>query len=222
MPFSMSWSNGSIGQLSRTSLHSTATQCMPHLLPGRLRHRRPHGMRGELCSPLFLGDVAHRKPKPLPLDAHDDQAETGPGVEPTMEQAQFRRAAEVGGSRARRGVGGRGRSVPPALPGDLPAHLQCAPQHRLHPRPCLMPPGGRGPRGADMEGDSWTRQEARRRAASMSLGADATAAGLGHSTLVSPGAAPRLTRPGTGRRRPSQNLPAPFDSPHHSRMIRSP
>jgi hypothetical protein len=51
---------------------------------------------------LALIDVTQRKPEPLPLDAHDDQAEASPGVEPTMEQRQLRRGgweleeAEVG------------------------------------------------------------------------------------------------------------------------------
>jgi hypothetical protein len=36
--------------------------------------------------------VADREPEALTLDAHDDQAETGPGVEPVVQQPQLRRA----------------------------------------------------------------------------------------------------------------------------------
>jgi len=35
--------------------------------------------------------VTQREPESLPLDAHDDQAETGPGVESAVEQAQLGR-----------------------------------------------------------------------------------------------------------------------------------
>jgi len=36
--------------------------------------------------------VAEREPEPLPLDAHDDQAETGPRIELAVEQPQLGRA----------------------------------------------------------------------------------------------------------------------------------
>jgi hypothetical protein len=42
----------------------------------------------------WLGDMAQREPEPLPLDAGDDQAEPGPGVEPAMEQPQLGHAAD--------------------------------------------------------------------------------------------------------------------------------
>jgi hypothetical protein len=51
-----------------------------------------------------------------------------------------------------------GGSVPPPVPCDLPAHLQGAAGQRLHFRPCLVAPGGRGD-GADEEWDSYPRQE---------------------------------------------------------------
>ena len=41
--------------------------------------------------PLPVGDVAQREPEPLPLDAHDEQAEAGPGVEPAVQGAAARR-----------------------------------------------------------------------------------------------------------------------------------
>jgi hypothetical protein len=43
----------------------------------------------EVRPPLVLCDVAEREPEPLALDAHDDQAEPGPGVEPAVEQPQL-------------------------------------------------------------------------------------------------------------------------------------
>ena len=60
-------------------------------------------MRRELRPPLALGEVGEREPEPLPLDAHDDQAEAGPGVEPAMQELQLgcarreMREAERGG-----------------------------------------------------------------------------------------------------------------------------
>jgi hypothetical protein len=33
--------------------------------------------------------MAQREPERLPLDAHDDQAEPGPGVEPAVHQLQL-------------------------------------------------------------------------------------------------------------------------------------
>jgi len=41
---------------------------------------------------LALGDVAQRESEPLPLDAHDDQADAGPGVEPAVQELQLGRA----------------------------------------------------------------------------------------------------------------------------------
>jgi len=49
-------------------------------------------MRHECRPPLALGDVGQREPEPVPLDAHDDQAEAGPGVEPAVQSPQLRRA----------------------------------------------------------------------------------------------------------------------------------
>jgi hypothetical protein len=49
-------------------------------------------MRGEVCSPCALGDVAARQPELLPLDVGDDQAEAGPGIEPSVEEPQLGRA----------------------------------------------------------------------------------------------------------------------------------
>ena len=37
--------------------------------------------------------MAEREPEPLTLDAYDDQAEAGSGVEPAVEEPQLRRAA---------------------------------------------------------------------------------------------------------------------------------
>ena len=49
-------------------------------------------MRRELGTPFTIRDVTHREPEPLPLDAYDDQAETGPRVEPPVKQPQLGRA----------------------------------------------------------------------------------------------------------------------------------
>jgi hypothetical protein len=38
---------------------------------------------------LVFADVAQREPEPLTLDAHDDEAEAGPGVEPAVQQTQL-------------------------------------------------------------------------------------------------------------------------------------
>src|SRR6266508_5592724 len=53
------------------------------------------------------------------------------------------------------------RLVPPAVAGDLPAHLQGAAEQRLHLPPCLAAPGGRRD-GADQEQHADPREEIRK------------------------------------------------------------
>ena len=54
--------------------------------------RREHRMRPERRPPLALGDVTQREPEPLALDADNDQAEAGPGVEPAVQEPQLGRS----------------------------------------------------------------------------------------------------------------------------------
>jgi hypothetical protein len=74
-----------------------------HLRAGRIT--KPEGR-----PPLVLADVAQREPEPLPLHAHGDQPDAGPGVEPAVEQPELGRArreleeAEGGAEPAAAGV----------------------------------------------------------------------------------------------------------------------
>jgi hypothetical protein len=47
------------------------------------------GLLMNLARQLALGDVAQREPKPMALDVHDDQPDTCPGVEPSVQERQL-------------------------------------------------------------------------------------------------------------------------------------
>src|SRR5688572_6814079 len=71
-------------------------RCPLHRLPWRRRHaeprRREHWMRRELSPPFVLANVTEREPKAVPLEAHYDQAEAGPGVELVVQEPLLGRA----------------------------------------------------------------------------------------------------------------------------------
>jgi hypothetical protein len=54
-------------------------------------------MRGELRPSFVLGDVAQQEPEPLSIDAHNEQTDAAPGVEPAMQQAQLIRGSRPSG-----------------------------------------------------------------------------------------------------------------------------
>jgi hypothetical protein len=94
--------------------------------------------------------VADREAKPLPLDAHDDQADAGPRVEP-MEEPQLGRDEDGRDSSA---AGGQ-RGPPRGQPVDLRLGFTLG-RARVNPFDLL-----RGPETADSEED-WSETTAQK------------------------------------------------------------